>query len=132
MQQRLLSLSRILAVQRDIRRIAELKLASLKRQYKAAQADEERLVSYLDEDHVLTPDYAKTITDKLRAIGKAKRQLEQERDEGTQALLECVRRARQTERVLDEVAEQCRRIEERRELDAAIEAETNRKRASFP
>ena len=119
-------------MQRDIRRIAELKLASLKRQYKAAQASEERLVSYLDEDHVLTPDYAKTITDKLRAAGRAKQRLEQERDQEAQALLECMRRTRQTERVLDQVAEQCRRLEERRELDAAIEAETNRKRASFP
>jgi hypothetical protein len=132
MRQRLLSLNRILAVQRDIRRIAELKLASLKSRHKAAQANEERLVSYLDEEHVLTPHYAKTITDKLRAVGKVKRRLEQERDEEAQALLQCMRRTRQTERILDEVAEQYRRLEERRELDAAIGAETNRKRASFP
>jgi hypothetical protein len=132
MQQRLLSLNRILAVQRDIRRIAELKLASLKSQHKAAQATEERLVSYLDEDHVLTQDYAKTITDKLRAVGNVKRRLEQEREKEAQVVLECMRRARQTERLLGEVAEECRRFEERRDLEAAIEAETNRKRASFP
>jgi hypothetical protein len=132
MQQRLSSLRRILAVQRDLRCIAELKLATLKRQHQAAQKNEERLVSYLDEDHVFTPAYMKTITDKLRAVGRAKRRIEQEREEQAQRLLECVRRMHQTERILDAVSAQWRRVEERRELDATIEAETNRKRASFP
>lgn len=132
MQQRLRALRRILAVQRDLRRIAEFKLASLRRQQKAAQMAEARLVSYLDEDHVFTPAYTKTITDKLRAIGKAKRRLELEREEQAGRLLDCMRRVHLTERVLEGVAEQCRRLQERGELDAAIEAETNRRRASFP
>lgn len=132
MQERLTSLRRILAVQKDLRRIAELRLASLRQQQQAARNNEERLVSYLDEDHVLTLAYIKTVTDKLRALGRAKRRLEQESEDQGKSLLECTRRVGQIERAVHEVAEQCRRLEERRELDEAIEAETNRRRASFP
>ncbi|HLH10389.1 MAG TPA: hypothetical protein VKV77_00760 [Methylovirgula sp.] len=130
--QRLDSLRRILAVQRDLRRIAELRLAALNTQLQTVQANEERLVSYLDEDHVFTPAYTKTITDRLRALGRARKRFEQERDEEAERLLQSMRRVHQTERLLEEVAEDWRRLKERRELDEAIEAETNRRRASLP
>src|SRR5579883_152044 len=130
--QRLDSLRRILAVQRDLRRIAELRLAALNTQLQTVQANEERLVSYLDEDHVFTPAYTRTITDRLRALGRARKRFEQERDEEAERLLQSMRRVHQTERLLEEVAEDWRRLKERRELDEAIEAETNRRRASLP
>ena len=73
-----------------------------------------------------------TIADKLQAVGRATRRLTQEAENQAKVLLECRRRMGQVERALDHVAEDVRRAEERRELDAAIEAELNRKGASLP
>ncbi|WP_297297308.1 hypothetical protein [uncultured Methylovirgula sp.] len=132
MEKRLAALRRMQALQNDIRRLGELKLAALQNQRASAEQTEARLVSYLDENHIYTPAYMKTIADKLQAVGRAKRRLTQEAENQAKVLLECRRRMGQVERALDHVAEDVRRAEERRELDAAIEAELNRKGASLP
>lgn len=120
------------ALQNDVRRLGELKLAALQRQYRSAEETEARLVSYLDENHIYTPGYMKTLADKLQAVGRAKRRLAQEAEDQARSLLECQRRMGQVERALEDVAEDVRRHEERRELDEMIEADLNRKRASLP
>jgi hypothetical protein len=132
MQKRLATLRRMLNVQNDIRRIGELKLATLQRQQASAEETEARLVSYLDENHIYTPGYMKTLADKLQAVGRAKRRFAEQAEEQAKVLLECRRRAGQMERALETAAEQQRRAEERRDLDATIEAEMNRKGASLP
>ena len=132
MQNRLAALRRMLALQKDMRRIGELKLAALQSQRANAEQTEARLVSYLDENHIYTPAYMKTIADKLQAVGRAKRRLSQQAEEQAKVLLECRRRMGQVERALETVAEEARRAEERRDLDAAIEADLNRKGASLP
>ncbi|MEW6438221.1 MAG: hypothetical protein AB1508_13750 [Pseudomonadota bacterium] len=132
MEKRHAALRRMLALQNDIRRIGELKLAAIQNQRANAEQTEARLVSYLDENHIYTPAYMKTIADKLQAVGRAKRRLAQEAEDQAKVLLECRRRMGQVERALEDVAEQARRAGERRELDAAIEAELNRKGASLP
>ena len=63
---------------------------------------------------------------------KLKERLAQERDEQRRILLQRSRRMGQIAHATDAVAEQCRRSDERRELDAAIDATINRQRASFP
>ncbi len=132
MQKRHTILQRMLALQKDLRRIGELKLAAIQRQSASAVETEARLVSYLDENHIYTPAYMKTLADKLQAIGRAKRRLAQEAEDQTKVLLECRRRMGQVERALEGVADQARRADERRDLDAAIEAELNRKGAGLP
>jgi hypothetical protein len=132
MEKRLAALRRMLTLQNDIRRIGELKLAAIQNQRASAEQTEARLVSYLDENHIYTAAYMKTIADKLQAVGRAKRRLAQEAEDQAKVLLECRRRMGQVERALENVAEQARRAGERRELDAAIEAELNRKGASLP
>jgi AraC-like DNA-binding protein len=122
----------MLALQNDVRRLGELKLAALQRQQHSAEETEARLVSYLDENHIYTPGYMKTLADKLQAVGRAKRRLAQEAENQAKVLLECQRRMGQVERALENVAEDARRHDERRELDAMIEADLNRKRASLP
>ncbi len=132
MQKRVTALRRMLNVQNDIHQIGELKLVALQRQQASAEATETRLVSYLDENHIYTPGYMKTLADKLQAVGRAKRRFAEQAKEQAKVLLEYRRRAGQVERALETAAEQQRRAEERRDLDAVIEAEMNRKGASLP
>jgi hypothetical protein len=132
MQKRVDALRRIASLQNDIRKIGEIKLASLQRARLGAEATETRLVSYLDENHVYTPAYMKTLADKLQAVGRAKRRLAQEIEDQAKALIERRRQEKQVERALETAADQARQHEERRDLDAAIEAELNRKGASLP
>ncbi len=132
MAKRLETLRRIASLQNDIRKTGEIKLATLQRQRVGAEATEARLVSYLDENHVYTPAYMKTLADKLQAVGRAKRRLAQAIEDQAKVLLECKRQTKQVERALETVAEETRRLDERFDLDATIEAELNRKGASLP
>jgi hypothetical protein len=132
MQARLKSLRRILAVQKDLQRLAEWKLATLQRKEADLQKDQERLVTYLDEDHSFTPTYAKTIADRLRTLGAERQRAAVEKQIQAERVLDQTRRLGQTERRVDTAAALLRRIEERQDLAEVIEAQVNRKQASLP
>ena len=131
MQQRLKSLQRLLSVQKDMRRLAEWRLAALERQLAALQDEQKRLITYLDDDRLFTLAYTRTIIERLRAIEEAKERLKRERDEQSRILLQRSRRMGQIAHLTTAVAEQCRRSDEKRELDAAIDAAINRQCASL-
>jgi hypothetical protein len=132
MQARLKSLRRILAVQKDLQRLAEWKLATLQRKEADLQKDQERLVTYLDEDHSFTPAYAKTISDRLRTLAGERQRAAVEKQIQAERVLDQTRRLGQTERRVDTAAALLRRIEERQDLAEVIEAQVNRKQASLP
>lgn len=131
MRQRLKSLQRLSAVQKDMHRLAEWRFAALERQLDTLQKERDRLVSYLDDDRLFTLAYTTTIVERLRVLEETKQQVIQARDEQRLILLQNSRRMGQIAHAAAAVADQCRRSEERRELDAAIEAALNRQRASF-
>lgn len=131
MRQRLKSLQRLLSVQKDMHRLAEWRFAALERQLNALRAEQKRLISYLDDERLFTLAYTKTIVERLRALAEAKERLTRERDEQSRILLQGARRMGQVAHAAEAVAEHCRRDEERRELDAAIDAALNRPDASF-
>ena len=131
MQQRLKSLQRLLSVQKDLHRLAEWRLASLGRQLNALQEEQKRLITCLDDDRLFTLAYTGMIADRLHVLEGAKQRFKQERDEQTRILVQRSRRVGQIEHVTHAVAEQCRRNDEKRELDAVIDAAINSRRASF-
>lgn len=131
MQQRLKSLQRLLSVQKDMHRLAEWRLAALGRQINALQEEQKRLISYLDDDRLFTLAYTRTIAERLRTLDGANQRLKQEREEQARIFLQRSRRMGQIAHVTDAVAEQCRRSDDKRELDAAIDAAINRQRASL-
>jgi hypothetical protein len=132
MQKRLKSLRRILTVQKDLQRLAEWKLAALQRKEAELQKDQERLVTYLDEDHSFTPAYAKTIVERLRTLAAERQKAAVEKQNQAERVLEQARRLGQTERRVDATAELLRRLEERQDLVEVIEAQVSRKQASLP
>lgn len=132
MHRRLKSLQRLLLVQKDMHRLAEWRFAALERQLAALREEQKRLVAYLDDDHLFTLAYTGTIVERLRTLEEAKERLMRERDRQSLLLLQQSRRMGQIAHATEAVAEQCRRSEERRELDAAIETALNRQGASFP
>jgi hypothetical protein len=131
MQSRLKSLRRILAVQKDLQHLAEWKLALLQRKELELQQDQERLVTYLDEEHTFTSTYAKTIAARLQNLAAEKQRTVMEKQQQTERVLEQVRRVGQAKRRVEATAEVLRRNEERKELAETIEAEVNRKLASL-
>lgn len=131
MQQRLKSLQRLLSVQKDMHRLAEWRLVGLDRQLNALQDEQKRLISYLDDDRLFTMAYTKTIVERLRKLDETKQRLTHERNEQCRILLERSQRMGQIAHVTDAVAEQCQRIDEKHELDVAIDAAMNRQRASL-
>ncbi|MGB8279257.1 MAG: hypothetical protein WCF20_15175 [Methylovirgula sp.] len=131
MRQRLKSLQRLLSVQKDMHRLAEWRFAALERQLNALRAEQKRLVSYLDDERLFTLAYTKTIVERLRALAEAEERLTRERDAQSRILLQGARRMGQVAHAAEAVAEHCRRDEERRELDAAIDAALSRPDASF-
>jgi hypothetical protein len=132
MQTRVKSLRRILAVQRDMQRLAEWKLAVLQGKEADLQKDQERLVTYLDENHSFTPAYARNIAERLRLLAAARQKVAAEKQLQAEHLLEQTRRLGQTERRVEAAVEVLRRLDERKELTEVIEAQVNRKQASFP
>lgn len=131
MRQRLKSLQRILTVQKDMHRLAEWRFAKLERQLHALHAEQKRLLSYLDDERLFTIAYTKPILERLRALEEAKARLTRQRDEQSLILLEDARRMGQVMNAAEAVAEQCRRHDEKRELDAAIDAALSRAAASL-
>lgn len=131
MRQRLKSLQRVLSVQKDMHRLAEWRLAALERQLEAMRQEQARLVSYLDDDSLLALSYTKTIVERLRSLEENRQGVTQARDQQRLLLLQNSRQMEQITHAAEAAADQCRRSEERRELDAAIEAALNRQRASF-
>jgi len=126
MRQRLKSLQRLLSVQKDIHRLAEWRFAAIESRLAVLREEEKRLLSYLDDERFFTIAYTKTIVEKLRALAEAKERFLREREAQTKVLMEGARRMGQVTHAAEAVARECRRAEERRELDAAIEATLNR------
>jgi len=131
MQTRLRSLQRILAVQEDLKRLAEWKLALLHRKEIDLQKDQERLVAFLDENHSFSPSYAKMLAGRLRTLSVQRETTAAERKQQTERVLEQARRVGQAERMIDTTTELLRRADERKDLADTIEAAVNRKPASL-
>lgn len=131
MRQRLKSLQRVLSVQKDMHRLAEWRLARIDRHLQMLRAEQERLLTHLDSEQLFATAFAKPILDRLRALEEAKARLTREREEQRQLLLEDARRMGQVTNLTRAVEEHCRRDDEKRELDAAIEAALNRAAASL-
>lgn len=131
MRQRLKSLKRVLSVQKDKHRLAEWRFAKLERQLQMLQAERRRLLSHLDDERFFGTSFAKPIFERLRALDEAEARLTRERDAQRQILLEDARRIGQVKNATEAVEEHCQRDEEKRELEAAIEAALARARASF-
>jgi hypothetical protein len=127
MQQRLKSLQRLLSVQKDLHKLAEWRFAAIEKRLAVLREEEKRLLSYLDDERFFTLAYTKTIVEKLRALAEAKERFLREREAQSKVLIEGARRMGQVGHAAEAVARGCRRAEEKRELDAAIEAMLSRR-----
>ena len=132
MQKRLKSLQRLLAVQKDMHRLAEWRFATLERQLADLDKERRRLVSCLDSDRLFALAYTRTIVERLRVLEETEQRIMQLREEQRLVLLQNARQMGQIAQAAESAAGQCRRSEEKRDLDAAIDAALHRQRASFP
>jgi hypothetical protein len=126
MRQRLKSLQRLHAVQKDMHRLAEWRIATLDGRLAALREEEKRLMSFLDDDRFFTLAYTKIIVEKLRALAEAKERFTRQREAQSRLMIEGARLMGQVAHAVDSVATDCRRDDEKLELDFIIDAALNR------
>lgn len=131
MRERLKSLQRLHSVQKDMYKLAEWRFARLERQLHLLGEEQKRLLSYLDEDSLLSLAYSKQILERLRALEAAKVRFTHDLDVQRAAMLEDARKMGQIANAVEVAAEERRREDEKRDLAEVIEAAMNRADASF-
>jgi hypothetical protein len=121
MKSRLQSIRRVVAVQEQLRRLAEWKLADIERQLAevaAAQADLDRFV---DRAHPLTGMLLGVVTTQRRKLALRAAQLKEARVSQTQHVLEASRSFKLAENIEGRIDEEERRRREKAELAELIE-----------
>jgi hypothetical protein len=130
MGDRLRAIQRVLAVQAQLQRLAQWKLAELERREEALQKREENLLRFVDEDGSYAAVFGNTLMRRLRGIGEEKAQVAASKHEQADKTLEETRRVGQMQRKADELEDEARQERERLELREILERMGHRRHAS--
>ncbi len=132
MADRAKALGRVLAVQRQVVRLAEWRLAALQRQCAEIKDDQACLQAFVAGEEALTP----LLSAAAFGRGQSLLQAAAERESQAQAQSVATDAARQRERLAEKLVEavraEARRAAEKRHLEEAVEAWARRGDASFP
>ncbi len=122
---------RILEVQRQLHRLEELKFAQLQQKMTRLEAEQRELTQALSEDDALHGLFVDMTVRRLLAIKAEAGRLKPEWQAGAQSLIEHGGRARNAERLCDELGLELRRLEERAELEEVLKVGLIRDDASL-
>jgi hypothetical protein len=131
MTDRYRAVKRVLAVQNQMHRLAQWKLAELERKEDALRDNQERLLRFLDQEGSYTALLSDTLMRRLRNVSEQKAQTAIEKEKQAERTLEESRRKGRMQRMVDHVAGDARREEERSELRDVLEQINNRRNASL-
>ena len=126
------SMQRVLAVQRQVVRLAEWRLGVLKRQCTEIKADQVRLHEFVSGGEALSPllsAAAFTRGQSLIADGAQREEQALQQSRHTDAMR---RRERLAEKLVDDLRAKADAAAEKRDLDETLEAFAQRDPASFP
>lgn len=121
---------RILAVQTQMHRLAQWKLAELERKESALCELQENLIRFVDEDGSYAALFSTALMRRLRNVGEEKAQVQVAKNRQAESVLEELRRLGRTQRMTDEVLKAERQEQDRKELSDILERLTNRRNAS--
>ena len=131
MKRRLLSLGRVLSVEKQLHRVAEAKLAELIQREAALQAAQEDLFRALNAEQPLHGMFVGMMARQLRALSEDSRAVKEAREAQARLVLDRCGRVKRAERLAGSVEAQNRQTTEKRQLAELIEAAVNRP-ASLP
>ena len=126
------SLERVLAVQRQVVRLAEWRLGALKQQCTDLKQDQARLHSFVSGEDVLSPLMAAAAFKRGQVLLGSIVEREAEAAHQTTHTDTMRRRERLAEKLVEKVRAEIDHAVEKRQLDETIEASAWRDDASFP
>jgi hypothetical protein len=132
MRDRSKSLERVLAVQRQVVRLAEWRLGTLKQQCTEIKADQARLHAFVSSEEALSPLMSAAAFKRGEALLGAIVKREAETKMQTTHTDTMRRRERLAEKLVDKVRAELEHAAEKRHLEETIEASAWRDDASFP
>lgn len=122
MRDRVRSLKRILEVQRHLHSVEELKFARIKQKVDQCQSEQRALSEALSDDGALHGLFLDMTVRRIKSLQQEESRLMPELEAQARVLVEHGGRMRNSERLSEELAIEVRRDEERRELEALLEA----------
>lgn len=132
MKDRVERVGRILALQRQLHRIEEWRLADVQRRIAALEVAQQELINALNEDDALHGLFIDTLARHLRALSEEAGQLMVEKELQSHRLIEHTSRLKAVERLFAQVDEALTRANDRKALDQLIDSLVSRRAASFP
>jgi hypothetical protein len=121
MKKRLESMERVLAVQRQLRQLAEAKLTELQRREAALEASRHELVEALNGDTMLHGLFIDAMARRVRSVSTEIADLERAKEAQTKRLLEQTGRQKRAERVASSLDREYRAHLEKRDLAELID-----------
>jgi uncharacterized coiled-coil protein SlyX len=132
MKERVERVGRILALQRQLHRIEEWRLADVQRRIAALEVAQHELINSLNEDDALHGLFIDTLARHLRALSEEAGRLAVEKELQSHRLIEHTTRLKAVERLFAQVDEALSRANDRKALDQLIDSLMSRRAASFP
>jgi len=133
MADRLAKVRRIQAVQAELHRLAEWRLAGLARKQQELAEEQTVLIETLNDEDQLHGLFVGAMARRLRTLAGETERVKVAHEAQTDRVLDEARRLKQAERMVDRVSVDHRRETEKRDLQALVEALLARRRdASLP
>lgn len=132
MADRAKSMGRVLAVQKQMVRLAEWRLGVLKQQAVEIREDQRRLHAFVSDEEALSPLLSAAAFDRGRALLKASIERDAQVEEQSRLTDTMRRRERLAEKLVDKLEAAAGQEAEKRQLQEVLEAFGQRGDASFP
>ena len=132
MKERLLKVNRILKVQQQLQKAAELKLAGMDRKMAELRQGETILLETLNGSDQLQGLFVEAKAKRLQTLSGQIAQLDQTRVVQRRAVLERAMQAKRVEKMVDSLEEENRRQEEKRALSEILDLVAAKPDASLP
>ncbi|MQT12736.1 hypothetical protein [Segnochrobactrum spirostomi] len=132
MADRTKKVARILKVQQDMQKLADWRLATLRREAGELAVAQEEIVAVFNDDDRLHGILIDPMARRLRMLAAEADRVKVETVAQEQRVLVQSRKLKQTERLLERTTQEEERARERRELEALLDAVLAKRDASLP
>lgn len=132
MKQRLKKVERIVKVQRHLHRNAELQLANLQRQEGELRAAQQELMQTMSDTDALHGLFVDVMAKRLKALAVEEARTQTAITAQKAVAIERALQVKRTEKVQARMKEDSRRIEEKKDLNAILEAMIQKGSTSLP
>jgi len=132
MKERLKKVDRIIKVQRHLHRSAELRLANLQRQEGELKSAQEELMRTMSDTDALHGLFVDVMAKRLKALAVEEAQTQTAIVEQRAIAVEKALQVKRTEKVFARMKEDHRRVQEKKDLAAILEAMVQKSSTSLP